>query len=435
MSQAAPPPPPALGAAPVPALSRRAAALGSDTARAAGLAGAQLVATGVSLVATVVFARLLGTRGYGEYARATAILVILLVPAMALQVAAARETALGHIEDQAERVAALARRERQLLAIAAGVALAAIALRHPLGSLMRVHAEWAAAAVIPTGCLWAVLAVQRGTLQGIGGYRPVGVSIAVEQGVRLTAGALLAAAGLGVTGAFIGAPVATALMALWLAVETRRRLGPTTAHGMRPPGLRMLVGRGWAPIAALTLFAVVQNVDVVVVGHTVGRDASGAYAVAAVAAKGIVWVSVGLGLWLLPEATRRGADLDDVRPLLRLTLGLLAPVAIVMVGVYAVAGHDVLAAVFGGKAPLAASALPWLGAGMSLLACSYLATQFLLAVGRVRFIGVLAVAAALEPLVIVVADSPLRTIALALLGLQLLLASLLLGIALRGERG
>ena len=45
----------------------------------------------------------------------------------------------------------------------------------------------------------------------------------------------------------------------------------------------------------------------IVVKHEVDGDAAGAYAVAAVAAKAIIWVAVGLGMYLLPEAARRGA--------------------------------------------------------------------------------------------------------------------------------
>ena len=68
--------------------------------------------------------------------------------------------------------------------------------------------------------------------------------------------------------------------------------------------LRDLVGGAWPAVLALFLVAVLQNVDVILVKRQIGGDAAGAYAAAAVAAKAVVWVAIGIGLYLLPEATR-----------------------------------------------------------------------------------------------------------------------------------
>ena len=59
---------------------------------------------------------------------------------------------------------------------------------------------WAAAAGIPAGCIYLALCTLRGALQGIGDYRSLGLSLIGEQGVRLVAGGILAAAGLGIGG-------------------------------------------------------------------------------------------------------------------------------------------------------------------------------------------------------------------------------------------
>ncbi len=64
---------------------------------------------------------------------------------------------------------------------------------------------------------------------------------------------------------------------------------------------------------ALTLLFALQELHVIVVKHEASGDAAGSYAVAAVAAKAIIWVAVGLGLYLLPEAARRAATGVDAR--------------------------------------------------------------------------------------------------------------------------
>ena len=72
---------------------------------------------------------------------------------------------------------------------------------------------------------------------------------------------------------------------------------------------------------ALTLLLALQELHVIIVKHEASGDAAGSYAVAAVAAKAIVWIAVGLGMYLVPEAARRAQGPGRAAVLLR-TLGL-----------------------------------------------------------------------------------------------------------------
>ena len=103
----------------------------------------------------------------------------------------------------------------------------------------------------------------------------------------------------------------------------------------------------WVPVIGLMLLFALQEVHVIVVKHEADGDAAGSYAVAAVAAKAIIWVAVGLGMYLLPEAARRVRGGEDARPILLRTLALIAAAAVPMVLIYAVAAKPLLGAVFG----------------------------------------------------------------------------------------
>ena len=73
---------------------------GSETAKAAGLAGAMIANNVIALVATIVFARLLKNGqggGYGSLAALVSYFLILSVVGQALQVATAREGVLGRL--------------------------------------------------------------------------------------------------------------------------------------------------------------------------------------------------------------------------------------------------------------------------------------------------------------------------------------------------
>ena len=421
------------GQEPTEQRSRIERAKDSDTARAAGVAFAQLVANVLALVTTVILARALGTADYGELARMMSVLGILIVPASSLQVAAARDTTLGRLGRGGHAAASLNHWVFRVFALTALTFAICALLREPIASLLQVTQPWAATLVFPSGVLWLALALQRGVLLGVQGYRDVGVSLVGEQIFRLLfgLGAALAGADVGVI-FFCSVPLATIpaiVLTWWLA---RRRLGPAD-HGPARNRLRELAIRNPAPVVALTLFAVIQNADVIAVGHFFDTTLSGAYAQAAVAAKGVIWVSIGLGLYLLPEAAREASQGIDARHLLGKTSGLLMLVAVPILAVFALFPSTVLELVFGDKATLAADALPWLTAAMSFLALTYLALQFLLAVGKRAFLAILGIAAVAVPVVVAVRDSSLVSVAAGLLVLDVLLAGALFFLALAGR--
>jgi O-antigen/teichoic acid export membrane protein len=261
----------------------------------------------------------------------------------------------------------------------------------------------------------------------------VGASIAAEAGARLVLGVVLYAVGLGVTGAFLGTTASIVALSVALAPSLVRAVGTWRARTatMR---FRVLVGRAWAPILAFALIAVLQNIDIVYVKHQASEAAASSYAAASVAAKAVIWVAIGLGLYLLPEAVRRTRAGRDARPVLWRTLGLISLVAVPMVLVYAVAGEPILAAVFGDDLTAAAGALPLLALAMSLLAAGYLGVQYLLALGRWSFVLMLALAAVVELVVLVVVDSGLVGVALVLVAVQVVVAPALFVLVLRSAQ-
>ena len=398
----------------------------TDTGRAAGLALSVIAGNVIALAFTIVFARLLGASDYGSLAALLSAFIILMVPGSALQIAVARDVSTSVAAGDPNAGAGVRRWLPHLLLATVVVALLAIPLRHVLAAVLNVDEDWAAAAVPLTAMLWMLVSVERGALQGLQRYRLVGWSIIGEAGARLAFALLLVGVGLDVTGAFLGSVLSLVAIALALAGPLLRHV----PHGEGTP-LRDLLAGAWAPVIGLMLLFALQEVHVIVVKHEASGDAAGSYAVAAVAAKAIIWVAVGLGMYLLPEAARRVRGGEDARPILLRTLALIAAVAVPMVLVYAVAAEPLLGAVFGDDLTEASGALPWLGLAMALLACAYLSVQYLLAIGRISFIAVLVVAAAAEVLLLIAVGANLTQIALVLFGLQLVCAVSMLALSLR----
>jgi O-antigen/teichoic acid export membrane protein len=422
----------------VPALSRPSALrdrLGAlndpDTRRAAGLGAAMIVTNVLALGFTIVFARILGDSGYGDLAVLISSFIILMVPGSALQVAAAREVSHDIAEGNPNAGAGIRRWLVRLIAGTLIVAVIAIPVRSVIAALINIEQDWAAAAIPVTAMLWVIVCVLRGVLQGFQQYKTVGLSLIGEAISRIAFALILVGIGLDVTGAFLGSAMSLIAIALVLMVPLRQQLHAVDPQAAEDLRLRQLLAGAGVPVLGLTLLLALQELHIIIVKHEATEDAASSYAVAAVAGKAIMWIAIGLGIYLLPEATRRAKIGEDARPILRRTLALIAAMAVPMVLIYSVAGEPLLRVVFGEDLTEASDALPFLGLAMSLLACSYLSVQYLLAMGKASFLFVLAAGVVAEVVLLLLIGDDLTAIALALLGIQAVCATTILTLAMR----
>jgi O-antigen/teichoic acid export membrane protein len=415
---------------------------GSDTGKAAGLAGAMIANNVIALAASVAFARLLGDR-YGSLATLISYLLILTVFGQALQVATAREGVLGHLGVGEDLLATLERWAKSLAVAGVVLTIVSVLARHVIADLLGVkHQGWAAAIGLPAGVLYLQVSILRGALQGIGDYRTVGLSLIGEQGSRLVAGAVLAAIGLGVGGVYVGSLISYVAMSAYCAWRLYAQLGG--GHRIRAQGragatvalgLRRHVSLAWVPIAGLAVIALLQNMDLIIARHQFSNAVDSAYAATAVAAKVLLWVAMGAGFYLVPETSRRRAAGEDTRPILFRALAIVLVCSVPCLLIYAFGAHPLLSVVFGKKRAIASTSLLPLGAAFTVLAATYLAVQYMLALKRTGFLVVIGAVAVLEPVLLLQAAKRPSTFASVVLGVQALGAVLAYAIAMRPGRG
>ena len=403
---------------------------GSETAKAAGLAGAMIVNNVIALGSTVVFARLLKDNqggGYGSLAALVSYFLILSVVGQALQVATAREGVLGHLGTGAGLAATVRQWSRSMAVFTVAIMIVSVLLRHPIASAVGVkHNVWAAALGLPAAGLWLELSILRGVLQGLGDYQAVGFSLMGEQGARLVMGAILAAVGLGVTGAYLGTPLSFIAMCLYCAWRLQRHVqvtaGAQGAEGGEAPAAALSlvahVKRAWAPIAGLIVIAVLQNIDIIAAKHRFSTSMASSYGATAVAAKVLIWVAMGAGFYLVPEVSRRRASGEDPRPILARALGIIAVCCVPVLLIFAFASHPLIKAAFGASKSHASGSLLVLGLAFTVLACTYLAIQYLLALRRTSFLIPVALVAVAEPILLLNASRQPTGFAAVVLGIQ-----------------
>jgi O-antigen/teichoic acid export membrane protein len=413
----------------------------SELAKAGGLAGAMIANNIIALVSSVVFARLLSD--YGSLAALVSYLLILTVFGQAMQVATAREGVLGHLGEGKDLLVTMERWARTLMLVTAGLTIVSVLARQPIADLVGVkHEPWGAAAGLPAACLYLQLSILRGALQGVGDYKSVGLSLIGEQGSRLIFGAALAVAGLSVTGAYVGSLLSYAAMSIYTFWRLYQRLGGGVRIRERArSGSAALLGLGrhvwmaWVPIAGLAVIQLLQNIDLITAKHQFNNKTASAYAVTAVAAKVLIWVAMGAGFYLVPETSRRRAAGEDTRPVLFRALGIVLVCSLPCLLIYAFGAHPLLSIVFGKNRATASSSLLPLGAAFTVLAATYLAVQYMLALHRRGFLLVLAAIAIIEPILLLQAARRPAPFATVVLAVQAVGAVVAIGMALRRDRG
>jgi O-antigen/teichoic acid export membrane protein len=409
---------------------------GSETAKAVGLAGSMIVNNVIALGSTVVFARLLKDNqggGYGSLAALVSYFLILSVVGQAMQVATAREGVLGRLGVGAALMSTVRRWTRGLLLFTLAITVVSVLARDPIAAAVGVrHDQWAAALGLPAAGLWLELSVLRGVLQGVGDYKGVGLSLIGEQGARLVTGAILAAAGLGVTGAYLGTPLSFIAMGLYCfwrlrahvrEIESAAAGTPAGATAAAPAAVVTLwshVRRAWAPIAGLIVIALLQNMDIIAAKHRFSTSLASSYGAVAVAA--------------VPEVSRRRAAGQDTRPVLVRSLGIVAVCAIPVLLIYAFGSHELIKLAFGAKKTSASGSLIVLGLAFTVLAATYLAIQYMLALRRTWFLAVIAVVAIAEPILLLNASRNPTGFAAVVLAVQAVGAIVAFGMALIPER-
>jgi 4-amino-4-deoxy-L-arabinose transferase-like glycosyltransferase len=102
--------------------------------------------------------------------------------------------------------------------------------------------------------------------------------------------------------------------------------------------------------------------------------------------------------------------------------------------IFGFASHLLIKAAFGASKTTAANSLIVLGLAFTVLACTYLAIQYMLAMRRTWFLIVLAAVALAEPILLLNASHQPKSFAAVVLAIQVVAALVAFAFALRPER-
>jgi O-antigen/teichoic acid export membrane protein len=412
--------------------------------QAGPLAIAGVVANGASVVLTVALARRLSPHSYGVLNQLTGLYLILSMPGSAVIVAVVRRVTMWHDDGSGHLVRRWAGRvHRQGTMLVLLWAVIVFASRHGVAVLLNQQSGIGIAAILAAAGFFVLLSLDRGLLQAHRSYGPLAVNLMVEAGVRVVAVVALVVAGFGPSGAavgvLIGEVVATA-HARWASVRawsggqaSRPWVAGSWVGALRPDPVlggggseRRTVALDLAVASlSLSMVAVLQNVDVLVVGRD-NPTHSGAYAAVSVTSKAIVFGALVLGGYLLPEAAIRWRQGGHALRQLAVVLVLLGIPSLLLLAVALAAPEALLRVVFHHQYTAASDALAPLVVAMIMLSVSVVLTMYLLAVGQRWVAGVLLGGAVVLTVAVLAVHGAPRATALVDLAVQ---SALLVGLA------
>jgi O-antigen/teichoic acid export membrane protein len=386
---------------------------GSEIRHAIPLAIAAALVGVVSLLTTVFVAHVLTTDQYGTLIVLLGLFLVVSLPGTALLVGVVRRVSAWQTGGLGDRVRPWIARVHRIGEVSI-VVLAVVMwlIRVPVAHALSLPSPSGVAEIMTASGVWILISIDRGLLQVGRDYKDLSVNLVIEAVMRcgLTVGL---AAELGVEGAALGLLFAelitvtharytatravvkgTALLQLEVEPEEVEVAVEETggAVAMTVHSGKVLLADVLTALGSLLLLAVLQNIDVILLGREMHSN-SGVYAAISVPAKALVFVALVLVNYLLPEAAishQRGAH--ALRQLAH-TFGVVAIPCAVLLAASAFEAHRVLSLVFGEKLTRAAPAFSTLVLAMVFMCVTVVLAIYLLGIGWRWVVLVLALGA------------------------------------------
>ncbi|EIV93468.1 lipopolysaccharide biosynthesis protein [Frankia sp. QA3] len=383
----------------------------------AALAVAGMLVNGCNLLMNLIVARALDSESYGAVSVQVSIFLILSVAGNALLIAVVQHETSGTGDTRREQWSWI-RRLRGACGVGIVIAtVAALVLSRPAAALMSYPHPVAIAEATIGAALWTLLCVERGLMQARGAYQRLAVNFVVEGFVRIGLVIAFVVSGMGVNGAGLGIVVGVVVgaeHARWAVARTPRLPRPAIARTWSAPlpdddtppatgpipvpipaprasARQSVIADATVALGALIPLALLQNMDVVIVGW-LGSDGVGGYAAISTACKVPVFIGLAVANFLLPEAARRRKEGRPAGATLAVALAFVVAPGLLLAAIGLVGANWLLGLVFGPHLTGAAPALWVLALSMTLLAVTLMFTTYLLGAGVRRVVGVLAVA-------------------------------------------
>lgn len=339
-----------------------------------------LAASGLNYAYQVLMARLLGAERFGELGALLSLLIIFGMPLAAIETGVAHHVAMWR-HGRSTELDSLVR----FLLVASTVAGLGLALMVGIGSVMFSHwlgldADLLLLVAVGAG-LMPLIHLHLARLQGMKRFLSVGAIGVATASAKLAAGGALVYAGFSVAGAFLGNLVGL-LVTLATAIALVGK--QPRASGSAPP-IREFAAYTAPAMLGLLGFALLTNIDIVVVKATFSATEAGQYAATAVLGKTVLFVTAAVSAVMFPMVSENTGKGEGSRQLLKTAVLVTSAGGAAVALVFASSSVPITVWLFGEGFRESARILPVYGGAMVLMGLVQVAFNYFLARRKTGF--------------------------------------------------
>jgi len=357
------------------------------------MVGATIIVNVLSYLFHFYIARSLGPSDYGTLGSLLGFFYIFRIPASSVATVIAKQVSAFRAREQYDTIAGLLSLVISRSAKWGGIALLLMGSLSPLiASILRIPGPVLPLLTFLFLFMSLLSGVGQGFLRGLSRFDQVGLSKSTEAVSRLLVGVLLVSFGLGVAGALSAYAMASLVGFLASLLPLGFLLG-----GQRREISFSLIDKGFpAILVSLSCFAIMTNVDMLVVKRFLSADDAGVYAATVALGKVLLLFSALPGDIMFPRISFLGAASRKTLPDLKQTLLYVSLMASGIVLIYWWLSDTIINALYGSQYWVSASLLGPFGLAMGLAAVIMTYVKYCLALDKVGVVKILACCTCLE---------------------------------------
>ncbi len=354
------------------------------------MSGAMVIAGGFDALVSILSGRWLGKEQFAVFVAVTALLQIAVQLTNVIRNVTAYYTA--ELTVSPESLAAvrtlLSKNWRWAWRWGLIATAAALLLSPFIARFMNIDSPWPLFAGSLALLMLFVRPVTDGTLQGIQNFIGLGTVQVLQSVLRLLFAVVLILAGWQAFGAMLSLPLATTvamLVAVWFLrsyFQTPDKKVPVPAISVRYSAYTLI---------GLLSFALLVNIDAIVVKRFFSETAAGDYGTVVTLGKINLFATLGIGMVLFPKATQRHTAGRDPRPVLGLALVATLLVGAALTALYFFFSGFIVQTVFSDVYADPGIVLGLVGAATTLYAGISIWLNYALSLDRHAFVIALAI--------------------------------------------
>lgn len=361
-------------------------------------------------------ARMLGPAEYAVVASLFALVYIMAIGSTTIQNTFTKFTARFNGKKEYEKIAYLFIRGTRKLAIFSLIAFVVYLLISPLiASFLKISIV-PVLLLSPLILLSVFISLNRGILQGLQKFNALGINLVIEGGLKVILAVLFIYLGFKSGGAIAAVSVGTfiALMFTYpylLFDKSSKRIIINSKEIYSFTAISLI---------SLLLITMIYSLDVFLVKHFFSAESAGHYAALSLLGKIIFAGATAIGMVMFPKIAELKSN-EKQRAIFKKSLIITGLLSCIITLFYFLFPTLIVNAIFGSQYLEIVPLLGFFGIFMSLFSLSYICVLNKLAIGKKKFIWLIAAAVLFEIILISIFHSSLNQIVIILIALNLIL--------------